>query len=350
MATGTNGIATRENANAKKANSYSSDLKRCITYASATSVGFVVTGVNLDRYRNNTNRLMRYSDLVAGTIEFWITIDISSDASLYNNGPIKFTNNNPTSGANGQPPIPHLSLTKANSSVNLLPNNISESSDVSSDKKVSFKLFSKLYYGYDNGAYTLTYKSWPVRYLANKSGYPAGSLYVSSSSTAQTETITVNNPGKFTFNAYWKKSGSTPPTPPPQPTLYTFKLLWASTDTPYQIYLEYTCEIHDRNLNMITSFYTQGTTFTVSEMILDTSQASTGGYAYYVIKSLSCNLLPYYATIDMQNFKYKTSASDVWRPVDYRVENTEHGLVGGTGTTYTTLHPSGKTYTLNYVS
>ena len=40
MATGTNGIATRANANSLKSGSYSSDLSRCITYASAKSAGF----------------------------------------------------------------------------------------------------------------------------------------------------------------------------------------------------------------------------------------------------------------------------------------------------------------------
>ena len=40
MAIGTNGIATRANANSLKPGSYSSDLSRCITYASAKSAGF----------------------------------------------------------------------------------------------------------------------------------------------------------------------------------------------------------------------------------------------------------------------------------------------------------------------
>lgn len=40
MATGTNGIATRANANSLKPGSYTTDLSRCITYASAKSAGF----------------------------------------------------------------------------------------------------------------------------------------------------------------------------------------------------------------------------------------------------------------------------------------------------------------------
>ena len=42
MATGTNGIATRANANSLKPGSYTTDLSRCITYASAKSAGFIV--------------------------------------------------------------------------------------------------------------------------------------------------------------------------------------------------------------------------------------------------------------------------------------------------------------------
>lgn len=63
MATGTNGIATRANANSKKSGSYSSDLNRCITAASARSVGFTL--LNSDRYNgvDNAKRLVRYSDL-----------------------------------------------------------------------------------------------------------------------------------------------------------------------------------------------------------------------------------------------------------------------------------------------
>ena len=67
MATGTNGIATRANANSKKSGSYSSDLNRCITAASARSVGFTL--LNSDRYNgvDNAKRLVRYSDLQAIT-------------------------------------------------------------------------------------------------------------------------------------------------------------------------------------------------------------------------------------------------------------------------------------------
>lgn len=60
MATGTNGISTRANANSKKSGSYSSDLNRCITAASARSVGFTL--LNSDRYNgtDNARRLVRY--------------------------------------------------------------------------------------------------------------------------------------------------------------------------------------------------------------------------------------------------------------------------------------------------
>jgi hypothetical protein len=40
MATGTNAIATRTNANSKKSGAYTSELNRCITHSSAFSAGF----------------------------------------------------------------------------------------------------------------------------------------------------------------------------------------------------------------------------------------------------------------------------------------------------------------------
>ena len=86
MATGTNAIATREDANNKNPGVYTDDLKRCITFNSAGAAGLRV--LNIDRYKSNPNRLVRYSDLIASTIIFQFVIDVSSDASLYDKGPI----------------------------------------------------------------------------------------------------------------------------------------------------------------------------------------------------------------------------------------------------------------------
>ena len=88
MATGTNGIATQLDANTLYKNATgaangpytdSTQKNRCITYSSAISAGFIVN--NADRYTSNTNRLVRYSDLLPGinTFRFRFAIDSIDD-------------------------------------------------------------------------------------------------------------------------------------------------------------------------------------------------------------------------------------------------------------------------------
>ena len=99
MATGTGGIATQLNANTLYTDTTGNLLgpyqdhaerNRCVTYASAISAGFTVA--NASRYTSNTNRLVRYSDLsCSAPLRIRLTINISSDSTLYNNGPITFT-------------------------------------------------------------------------------------------------------------------------------------------------------------------------------------------------------------------------------------------------------------------
>ena len=87
MAEGTNIIATRETANDKKPGSYTSDLKRCVTYSSAISAGFGVR--NEDRYTSNKKRLVRLNDLYnPGTFTIILEIDVRLDANLYNVAPL----------------------------------------------------------------------------------------------------------------------------------------------------------------------------------------------------------------------------------------------------------------------
>lgn len=89
MATGTNGIATRENINSLKAGTYDSDLKRCVTFDSLTDAGFSISKTNIHKYLSNLNRLVRYSDIDQQVVlTFKFVIDISSDSNMYNNGPI----------------------------------------------------------------------------------------------------------------------------------------------------------------------------------------------------------------------------------------------------------------------
>ena len=87
MATGNSGIATRTDANNKKPGSYSSDLKRCITKASAISAGFLL---DVACHNHQNNRLVRTSYLIVPQNSLYIRlkIDISSDSRLYNRGPL----------------------------------------------------------------------------------------------------------------------------------------------------------------------------------------------------------------------------------------------------------------------
>jgi hypothetical protein len=85
MATGTNGIATRENVNDYIAsNAYGSSLKRCVTAASITSNAKVqIKSSALSRYFTNTNRLVRYSDIEPAPIIIRVSVDVSDSSYLY---------------------------------------------------------------------------------------------------------------------------------------------------------------------------------------------------------------------------------------------------------------------------
>ena len=96
MATGNSGIATRTDANNKKPGSYSSDLKRCITKASAISAGFLL---DVACHNHQDNRLVRTSYLIVPQNSLYIRlkIDISSDSRLYNRGPLTLNRSGGTS-------------------------------------------------------------------------------------------------------------------------------------------------------------------------------------------------------------------------------------------------------------
>ena len=115
MATGTNAIATREDVNNKNPGVYTDDLKRCITFNSAGAAGLGV--LNIDRYKSNPNRLVRYSDLIASTIIFQFVINVSSDSSLYDKGPITLNTNGV---ADNSSEAALITLTKGSNTSNLL--------------------------------------------------------------------------------------------------------------------------------------------------------------------------------------------------------------------------------------
>ena len=88
---------------------------------------------------------------------------------------------------------------------------------------IKYTLYNKLYSTSDAGTYTLKHSG--AAFLRNRDNYyPKGKITVSSSSSSQYQSITVNGPGIYTFNAYWKKSAVAGPTTPPTPATYTFKL------------------------------------------------------------------------------------------------------------------------------
>ena len=199
MATGNSGIATRTDANNKKPGSYSSDLKRCVTYSSAINSGFTVS--NADRYTGNTNRLVRYSDLSAPQpFRISLTIEISATSILYGNGPITLN----TTKQN-------FVLTKSGSSTNLLnstygPATVYDAAVVNGylkrGKFVTYLLISKNYYASDNGTYTLTstFMQGLQGNLGNNAGqYPYGiiTFNVGNSLWGDSIGITVTGPGTY---------------------------------------------------------------------------------------------------------------------------------------------------------
>ena len=278
MATGTGGIATRGDANNKKTGAYTTDLKRCITKASAMSAGITLLAAATN-YADN--RLLPYSLL--GTtptrLIFKLTIDISSESGLYNNGPITLDRTGgsfirplsyarevealeveqDTSGIPLDYPITHneetaatnmtlstvdevlqvvqdfeekdqilgapilrigMSLVKDDAStINLIEDTSIYGPATVSSKKVTYTLYSTNYSSSANGSYTLNYTGASLK---NKDGlYLSGYLQRASSSTTRYHTLTVNSAGTYTFNAYWKVS-TTPD--PSTPTSTTWKL------------------------------------------------------------------------------------------------------------------------------
>lgn len=381
MATGTNAIATREDANNKNPGVYTNDLKRCITFNSAGAAGLGV--LNIDRYKSNPNRLVRYSDLIASTIIFQFVINVSSDASLYDKGPITlnttgvadnsltvayarntesteieqqdsefsdasilispidevlqiaqdFEEQNyilgsdhgtttpidpsveepfdpitpPVDGSGDQ--VALITLTKGSNTSNLLGSTIYGPSTVLGNKTIKYTLYNKLYSTSDAGTYTLKYSG--AKFLRNRDNvYPKGKINVSSSSSSQYQSITVNGPGIYTFNAYWKKSAVAGPITPPTPTTYTFKLRFSLRGINFSILrIMFDCDIYTSNGTLIGSYSTPpaGVIYNNSEIPIDSGE--TGGQTYYYMDLWTGNSIPYYVKVKGVSFSYSASGS-----------------------------------------
>lgn len=381
MATGTNAIATREDANNKNPGVYTNDLKRCITFNSAGAAGLGI--LNIDRYKSNPNRLVRYSDLIASTIIFQFVINVSSDASLYDKGPITlnttgvadnsltvayarntesteieqqdsefsdasilispidevlqiaqdFEEQNyilgsdpstttpidpsverpvdpvtpPVDGSGDQ--VALITLTKGSNTSNLLGSTIYGPSTVLGNKTIKYTLYNKIYSTSDAGTYTLKYSG--AAFLKNRDGiYPKGKITVSSSSSSQYQSITVNGPGIYTFNAYWKKSAVAGPITPPTPTTYTFKLRFPLRGINFSILrIMFDCDIYTSNGTLIGSYSTPpaGVIYNNNEIPIDSGETSS--QTYYYMDLWTGNSIPYYVKVKGVSFSYSASGS-----------------------------------------
>ena len=434
MATGTNAIATREDANNKNPGVYTDDLKRCITFTSAGEAGLGV--LNIDRYKSNPNRLVRYSDLIASTIIFQFVIDVSSDASLYDKGPITlktigvadrvipiayarntesteierqdsessdasipispidevlqiaqdFEEQNyilgfdpsattPTDPSTLNPPpiVPDLhvgpdvnvaliTLTKGSNASSLLDSTIYGPATVLGNKTIKYTLYNKTYSTSDAGTYTLKYSG--SEFLRNRDNvYPNGKITVSSSSTNQYQSITVNGPGIYTFNAYWNKGLIVGPVTPPTPNPYTFKLrfsLNSNLDLPntYKLRIVLECDIYTSNGTLIESCSTPtaGAIYNSNEIPIDIGE--TGSQRYYYMDLWTGNSIPYYIKVKSVSFSYATNTgvNITWTRADVTARNERYTgsliprptPVGPAVGNYYVLNPRTNVYSMEY--
>lgn len=401
MATGTNAIATREDANNKNPGVYTDDLKRCITFNSAGAAGLGI--LNIDRYKSNPNRLVRYSDLIASTIIFQFVINVSSDASLYDKGPITlnttgvadnsltvayarntesteieqqdsefsdasmlispidevlqiaqdFEEQNYILGSDPStttpidpsveqpfdpitPPVVDgsedqvalITLTKGSNTSNLLGSTIYGPSTVLGNKTIKYTLYNKLYSTSDAGTYTLKYSG--AKFIRNRDNvYPKGKITVSSSSSSQYQSITVNGPGIYTFNAYWKKSAVTGPITPPTPTTYTFKLIFPLRGINFSILrITFDCDIYTSNGTLIGSYSTPpaGVIYNHGEIPIDS--VKTDNQTYYYMDLWTGNSIPYYVKVKGVSFSYASTSSGsniTWTGTNVTSRNERYG-------------------------
>lgn len=413
MATGTNGIATQSNANTLYVNTTGNLLgpypdhaerNRCITYASAISAGFTVA--NASRYTSNTNRLVRYSDLsCSAPLRIRLTIDISSDSTLYNNGPITFT----PAGArvNFEPILPRAAAPKiedvrevesleiTDNDVETLPLSYNEdsllnkdsvdepmslmsidevlqvadefekkesvdnvhgavavllgvtlikdggtnlltdtsygpSAVLNSNKTVTFTLINKpAASSSDYGTYVLSHAGNAMSYLTNSSGLcPAGGLYVlNSTSSAQTQSITISGPGTYTFNAYWIKRSVTP-TPDPSTPTTTYKVRVRIQLVDIAVY-SFRVGIGDWTIYGSAGIELGSGSFPPTEYRpeqlpadIDTSQITPGGGSWSYIEIWSGTTRPVYIDPGSISFSHRANNMAYWNAGSYSIVNT----------------------------
>ena len=138
MATGTNGIATRENVNDNIAsNAYGSSLKRCVTAASINSNTKVQIKSSYASRYTNTNRLVRFSDIEAAPIIIRVSVDVSDSSYLYG------SSYNPLTLMTGGRQITDLEIIKAAAPTSL--SSTSQNDESSSLLEDSYVIDSSIY-------------------------------------------------------------------------------------------------------------------------------------------------------------------------------------------------------------
>lgn len=409
MAEGTNVIATREYANDKKPGSYTSDLKRCVTYSSVISTGLAVR--NADRYTGNPNRLVRADDLyVPSTITFKLVIDISASYELWGKGPVTLNtvgqelkdnvagsigpvtyareieateveqdtseySNTPDEsnmnlstldevlqvaqdfeehekllGASAINPnrLVQITLTKAGSSANLLDASTYGPVAVA-NKTVTYVIRSKTYSSSDAGNYTLSYPGTKSNYLMNTNGtYPEGGLYPSTSSTGHSQTITVASGGTYTFNAIWSPSPS-----------YKFSFRFSFGDISEQIecvIIELNCTLYSSSGANLGTYTLTGNDYNINEI---PSELGDSNKIYYRMDLWTGTTLPNFVKLSYTPMivyrEVNALTPDDWYEPIVRVQNTRFTgtspslPVPTNGTSYYTLNPYGFVYSIDCI-
>ena len=409
MAEGTNVIATREYANDKKPGSYTSDLKRCVTYSSVISTGLAVR--NVDRYTGNPNRLVRADDLyVPSTITFKLVIDISASYELWGKGPVTlntvgqelkdnvagsigpvsyareieateveqdiseysntadesnmnlstldevlkvaqdFEEQEKVLSASGINPnrLVQITLTKSGSSANLLDASTYGPVAVA-NKTVTYVIRSKTYSSSDAGNYILSYPGTKSNYLMNTNGtYPKGGLYPSTSSTGHSQTITVASGGTYTFNAIWSPSPS---------YKFCFRFSFGNISERIEcVIIEFNCTLYSSSGANLGTYRLAGADYNINEI---PGELGDSNKIYYRMDLWTGNTLPNFAKLAFKPViayrEVNAPTPDDWYEPNVTVQNTRFTgtspsfPVPTNGTPYYTLNPYGFTYSIDCI-
>lgn len=366
MATTGKGIATQANANdfyttvmgneAAVPYQNASEANRCITRESAEAAGFLVaysiTG------QNKPKRLVMYSDLgifnapTETTIK--LKIDISDDPVLYNNGPIRLYTGNSSGTQRG------LRLGKGDGNEvinNLLDSTVYGPVEVVTSGNIKTVTYTLLVTTppTEKTRYLLEYDSF-VKLRNAHNLVSSGQLVRSAGGSGNSQGLGVTGAGTYIFSAYWQPLNVVVPPPGPSKS-WTFRLRFRIEDIVlYQIQIQFSCTIYDRDSNLIKSCSLPATAYRLEDLPLDMvmSQVGSSGESYYFIDLYTGNTYPRFVKVSYTScFNQRSSANSYWNGFGMvTVQNdvyTQGGLSGGGGTDYITLNPHDEIYSIDYV-